>query len=110
MSFENHGTRAFTATSVQKNAPAASGVYGLSSSREWIFIGETDDLRGRLLEHLFETDTLLSARIPTGFTFEICAPQSRVARQGRLVRELQPVCNCLRQSSGPASRIANDDK
>jgi hypothetical protein len=98
MSFEHHGARAFTATSVRKNAPSLSGVYGLSSAREWIFIGETDDLREQLLEHLVETNTLLSARIPTGFTFEICARDGRRARQSTLVRELQPVCNRLQPS------------
>lgn len=95
MSFENHGTRAFTAASVQKNAPSLSGVFGISSSREWIYIGETDDLQRQLLEHLYENNTSLKARIPTGFTFEVCAAQDRVARQGVLIRELRPVCNRL---------------
>ncbi len=84
--------------SVRNNAPAASGVFGISSSREWIYIGETDDLRRQLLEHLFEANTFLKARVPTGFTFEICAPESRVARQSALVRELRPVCNHAEQA------------
>ena len=102
MSFQNHGARAFTITSVHKNAPAASGVYGLSSAREWIYIGEADDVKGRLLEHLRERDTFLRTGIPTGFTFELCASESRVARQESLVRELRPACNHAGAAS-PAS-------
>jgi len=99
MSFQNHGARAFTITSVHKNAPAASGVYGLSSAREWIYIGEAEDVQGRLLEHLRERHTFQKTGIPTGFTFELCASESRVARQESLVRELRPACN----QAGPAS-------
>jgi hypothetical protein len=110
MSFENHGARAFTAMSVQKNAPSASGVFGISSSREWIYIGETDDLRRQLLEHVLETNTFLKARTPTGFTFEICAAEGRVERQGVLVRELRPVCNALAQATGSAARTVERNR
>jgi len=84
--------------SVQKNAPSASGVFGISSAREWIYIGETDDLQRQLMEYLSETNTFVKARTPTGFTFELCSAGSRVARQSALVRELRPVGNPLEQS------------
>jgi hypothetical protein len=91
MPFENQLTLNFTAMSVRKNAPASSGVYGLSSAQEWILVGHSDNIQGQLLQHLTE-DTATNMH-PTGFTFELCSPQTRVARQDRLVRELEPVCN-----------------
>ena len=85
--------RSFTAISIQKNAPDCSGVYALSNSREWVFIGEATDIRARLMEHLAETSTSLTARKPTGFTFEICSPANRLSRCAALVHQFTPYCN-----------------
>ena len=93
MPFTQHGNRAFTAVSVHRNAPSESGIYGLSNAREWVYVGECDDLRERLLEHLRERDGFVRAQNPTGFTYELCAYADRIARQEQLVRELEPVCN-----------------
>ena len=93
MSFVECGARAFTAISIRNNAPSSSGVYGLSNGREWIFIGEANDIRARLMEHLQETNTMLANRRPTGFTFEECSPASRISRQDALVRQFEPFCN-----------------
>ena len=97
MSFAECGPRAFTVVSVRKNAPEASGVYGLSNGREWIFIGEADDIRARLLEHLQETNTRLTDRRPTGFTFEECPAETRLSRQDALIRQFVPFCNSPRE-------------
>lgn len=72
-----------------------SGVYGLSNAREWIFVGETDNIKAKLLEHLQEPHTRLLALEPTGFVFEVCASHDRRGRQQRLIREYHPVCNLL---------------
>lgn len=93
MPFAQFATRSFTIISVQNNAPAASGVYGLSNAREWLFIGEGNNIRARLLEHLREIGTALNMQNPTGFTFELCSPEERIARQDKLVRELEPRFN-----------------
>jgi hypothetical protein len=74
MPFENQIAHAFTPMSVRKNAPALSGVYGLASAQEWIFVGESDDIQKKLLQHLEESGTFLKVRKPTGFTFELCSP------------------------------------
>ena len=93
MPFENQLPLVFTAMSVRKNAPALSGVYGLSSAQEWIYVGHSDNIQGELLQHLAETSSARQDVHPTGFTFELCPPETRVARQDRLVRELEPVGN-----------------
>jgi excinuclease UvrABC nuclease subunit len=93
MAFTECAARSFTAVSIQKNAPDCSGVYALTNSREWVFVGEANNIRARLMEHLAETGTSLTARKPTGFTFEICSPADRLGRRAQLVREFSPYCN-----------------
>ncbi len=93
MSFTECAARAFTAVSIQKNAPESSGVYGLANAREWIFIGEANNIRARLMEHLSEAGTRLMHRQPTGFTFEECSPGERIRRHDALVRQFAPSCN-----------------
>jgi len=105
MSFVECAARTFTAVSIQKNAPECSGVYGLSNGREWVFIGETSNIRARLMEHLDEAGTTLKHRKPTGFTFEECSPADRVSRQDALVRQLEPFCNRRGgETTGPVHR------
>ena len=99
MSFSNCGACSLNAVSVQKNAPEHSGVYGLSNSEEWLLVGEGENIRAMLLDHLKETGTVLKARNPTGFTFELCSPNKRMARQAALVRELKPRCNAPDQTA-----------
>jgi hypothetical protein len=90
--FQNVAPFSFSLASVENNAPGASGLYGLSNAREWIFVGETDNIKGSLLAHLRETGRLEDKQ-PTGFTFELCMASNRVSRQDVLIRELEPVCN-----------------
>ena len=95
MPFSNCAGYSFSPTSIQNNAPALSGVYGASNGQEWIFVGVTDNIQAALLNHLRETGTMLKERIPTGFSFELCSSFDRLARQNRLVLEMEPV---MRQS------------
>ena len=98
MPFEQFTPRSFTTVSVRANAPAASGIYGISNAREWIFIGESDNIQASLLHDLQKGDSALLKRLPTGFVFELCDAAHRPARQDRLILEYEPVCN--RQWSG----------
>lgn len=93
MPFENHGNRSFTMISIGKNAPAASGVYGLSNAREWLYIGETYNIQAELLNHLKRPDPFLGDYYPSGFTYELSAAECRVERQNQLVLELDPIGN-----------------
>ena len=93
MPFQQHLPRPFTARTVHEYAPVLSGVYGISNSREWLYIGETEDIQGALLAHLQAPSTELMKSTPTGFVFEVCAGGRRPARQDLLVREYGPTCN-----------------
>jgi len=93
MPFEQATPRSFTPVSVRANAPTASGIYGISNAREWIFIGESDDIQASLLHDLQKADSALLKRLPTGFVFELCDVGKRRTRQDRLILEYEPVCN-----------------
>jgi len=93
MPFEPFTPRSFTGVSVRANAPAASGIYGISNAREWIFIGESDNIQASLLHDLQKGYSALLKRLPTGFVFEICAAAARRVRRDRLIQEYEPVCN-----------------
>ncbi len=93
MPFEQFTPRSFTPVSVRANAPTASGIYGISNAREWIFIGESDNIQAALLRDLQEGQSALLKRLPTGFVFELCDVGERRARQDRLILEYEPVFN-----------------
>lgn len=101
-SVEDRGTLPFAETRysrylfqrecVLKNAPESSGVYGLFNAF-WIYIGEADNLRARLLEHLAGDDPCIVRFQPSGFAFELASPIDRRRRHEHLIKELQPLCN-----------------
>jgi len=93
MPFDQFIPRPLNPVAVHTYAPATSGVYGISNAREWIYIGETDNLQGTLLAHLQELDSPLMKREPAGFVFEVCGHAGRPARKDRLVLEYEPTCN-----------------
>jgi excinuclease UvrABC nuclease subunit len=93
MPFDQMIPRALNVNGVSRFVPPQSGVYGMSNGREWIYIGETDNLQQALLQHLQDSSTTMMQRKPTGFVFEVCVKEYRMGRQDRLVREYEPVCN-----------------
>jgi hypothetical protein len=93
MPFEHLIPRPFAQGPIHAYAPMASGVYGISNALKWLYIGETDDIRGALLTHLDEYESPLMMSKPAGFVFEVCDRSRRTARQDRLVYEYGPTCN-----------------
>jgi hypothetical protein len=93
MPFENHGNRSFTASSIAKNAPPVSGVYGLADACRWIYVGETADIQAELLKHLHNPPAFLREYPPSGFTYELSTAGQRIDRQNQLVVELEPIGN-----------------
>ena len=87
MPFQQMFPRTFSVPSVRQHAPAQSGVYGITNAREWVFIGQTDNILESLLGHL---GTALAER-PTGFVYEVCGAGERGRRHEQLVREYRPV-------------------
>jgi hypothetical protein len=81
---------------VSTSAPSAAGVYVLWKRDRWIYVGESSDIRRRLLEHLQGDNECLTREDPQGFGFELIPTvDQRVARQIELIRALMPLCNQL---------------
>ena len=93
MPFKVITPRTFTPAGVQAYAPQASGVYGITNAREWIYIGVAGDIRAALLAHLQDAGTAVMKRGPLGFVYELCDGPRQSARQDRLVLEYEPTCN-----------------
>jgi hypothetical protein len=93
MPFEHLIPRPFVPLAIRAYAPMESGVYGISNALEWIYIGETDDIRGALLTHLGDFESPLMQSKPAGFVFEVCDRARRPTRQDRLIHEYGPTCN-----------------
>lgn len=99
MPFENHGNRCFTNISVINNAPAASGVYGLSDSRQWLYVGESSNIQADLIDHLRSPAAFFKEHVPSGFTFELSAPELRAGRLQQLIHEYAPIGNSSAQGA-----------
>lgn len=100
MPFANRvASMVFNTATIHREAPASPGVYGLSNSREWLYVGQSDNLRESLAAHLVEQGTELASLKPSGFTFEECYGDERSTRQERLIAELKPA---VRQRIRPA--------
>jgi len=100
MPFENCFGRVFTAVTIQRDAPEASGVYGVSNSQRWLYIAETENIRASLMGYLADC-AANSKDSPAGFSFELSSAYSRTARRDHLIAELAPLQN---QSATALSR------
>jgi hypothetical protein len=87
-----HETHPLGFQAVRTQAPAASGIYTLYTSRQWIYVGESDDIRQSLFRHLNDMSVCIARRGALSFSFEIAPATERVARQRTLVTALSPVC------------------
>ncbi len=85
----------FNDVSIRANAPALSGVYALYRADAWVYIGESQNIQNRLLEHLngVGDNLIILAARPTGFCFELHSALTRVARQDALIAQFHPLAN-----------------
>jgi predicted GIY-YIG superfamily endonuclease len=73
--------------------PATSGIYAIWRHEVPVYVGETEDLLRRLLEHFKGNNECIAREHPTTFSFEVMSASSRATRQEALVREMRPICN-----------------
>lgn len=84
----------FNRISVLANAPEASGVYAMFNKGVWVYIGEAQNIRDRLIQHITnEQNPCVRRSNPQWFAYELVSPVYRVARQDQLILELHPTCN-----------------
>jgi hypothetical protein len=80
------------------NAPVASGVYGLYNA-VWIFVGEADNIRLQLLEHLSGDEPWVYRYRPSGFAFELVQPEARYGRYLELIGQTEPLVQTKARAS-----------
>jgi hypothetical protein len=93
MDWENIVAHPLNRTSVIRNTPECSGIYGLRDGARWVYVGESSNLRGALLGYLSGRLPSVLLSEPHLFAFEVCSPRHRVGRHRELVRRYQPICN-----------------
>ena len=81
-------TYALNRPSVIRNAPEASGIYGLFTPGRWIYIGASWNIHAALLEYLHGRKQSVLQWEPTCFTFEVCPTKERRRRQRELVEHI----------------------
>jgi excinuclease UvrABC nuclease subunit len=80
--------------SILTSAPNKPGVYAIWNKQVWIYIGETQDIQRRLLEHFDHTEACIQESKPAVWGYELFqSEQFRIQRQRALIRELLPACN-----------------
>jgi hypothetical protein len=93
-----------TRTSVLRNAPEESGVYGLRTGDEWVYIGHNYSIRKALLAYLSGKMPYVLEWQPKHFVFETLALyKKRIARHQELVAHYQPICNRKTHSAARGS-------
>src|SRR5271170_1478185 len=95
MPFPQENCFALTTASVRAHVPKSSGVYGIFSGIQWIYVGECSDIQQRLLSHISDTEPGIKRYGPTGFSFELQSDVSRAARRDTLSGELSAQCTEL---------------
>ena len=91
MPFPQQAPRLFTRAGTESNAIGQRGCYGLFRPGLWVYVGKSNDIRARLLEHLAETGTLIKSLKPTHFVAMVTANGD--AQETALIIELRPAAN-----------------
>lgn len=91
MPFPKQDGRAFTKAGIEVLNPNQRGVYGIYRPDAWIYVGKTDDLRKRLLEHLNGDNPRITRERPTGFYTLVTDDDVRMEKV--LTLEFDPIAN-----------------
>jgi predicted GIY-YIG superfamily endonuclease len=83
----------FNYGSINSFAPSASGVYAIYNQQGWIYFGEGQDIKTRLLAHFNGDNPCITNHAPSGFQVELLPANRRVARQDALILQYGSACN-----------------
>jgi excinuclease UvrABC nuclease subunit len=93
MSWNGSGGYNYNVASVLASAPAQSGVYVIYAPGRNVYVGESGDIRTRLMQHLNGDNPCIGRSGATLFAFELVPAATRVTRQDALILEMHPSCN-----------------
>ncbi len=94
MPFAN-GPHLFSIGNITLYAPKAPGVYGVSGAGEMIYVGQSEDIQDRLLQHFNDESHRMWKYSPHTFHFEkvLGGEVARRKRKDELIAEYDPPCN-----------------
>ena len=88
----------FTRVQISAHVPASSGVYGILDGDDCLHVGESWNLRGRLLDL---AGALSDSTMSLTLVFELCPDEERKHRQQALEAELVRRGNDIDRVDGP---------
>jgi predicted GIY-YIG superfamily endonuclease len=83
MANQDSETYPFTFEAVREKGPSASGVYRIHTAQRWVYVGESDDLRRRLFQHLNQPSAAMNRFGPLSLSFELIPAADRKNVQKR---------------------------
>lgn len=92
MGFTEQDPRPFTKEDVESLDANQNGVYGLHHTKDWVYVGKSEDIRGRLLDHLNGDNPCITNDSPTHWVAESVNGDPS-DREKELILELDPICN-----------------
>jgi len=105
---EGDNSYAFGYCAVSERAPRASGVYTIYTPQRWLYVGESDDIRQSLFQHLNKPEGCLVRRGLLSFSFELVPAVKRPDRHRALITDLAPECPATPSTSRAATSRPDD--
>ena len=93
MAFEGLPAYIFTAQGIREGALEQSGVYAIFTPRQWVFIGDADNVRQALFDLLNIPHECIHSQQPLSFSWEGVSRSDCESRREALIANLQPRCN-----------------
>jgi hypothetical protein len=59
----------------------------------WVFIGDSDNVRQALFDHLNRPSGCIQSHSPASFSYEEAPSAERTSRRDALIKKLRPACN-----------------
>ena len=89
------GPYVFTIGNIAGWPPKAPGVYGISGTVKMIYVGQSEDIQDRLLQHFNDKSHCIWEFGPYVFHFEkvLGGEDARRKREDELIAEYDPFCN-----------------
>ncbi len=76
--------------SILRHAPMQPGLDAIFAGGKWLYVGEADNLCGRLLYHLGLSHSGLARHQPAHFAFEVSPPRPAACGTGSCCRSSSP--------------------
>lgn len=92
MAFPSQQPLPYNKFSIEQLRSGLRGCYGIFRQGVWIYVGKSDDIRARMLDHINGDNPCISRSGATHFVLEVTLGDPS-ARERQLILECSPSCN-----------------